>query len=81
MLTCKEATELASTALERKLPFLKRLELRWHLFICHHCRRYFNQLRFLKRAISSLMQRLDQRGRGLSPDARVRIQEKLDRYS
>lgn len=49
MLNCKDATRLISDGLEQTLGLPQRLSLRLHLFICHYCRNYSRQLRFLKR--------------------------------
>lgn len=45
MLNCQEVTEKASEYLDNALPWRQRLEIRLHLFLCHHCRRYLRQLR------------------------------------
>lgn len=44
MLSCKDLTEQANSYLDKELPFTKRLSVRFHLFICVHCRRYIAQL-------------------------------------
>lgn len=44
MLTCREVTELASGYLDRELPLLARAQMRMHLLMCSHCRRYVDQL-------------------------------------
>ena len=48
MLSCKELVKTAPEHLEGQVSFLKRMEILMHLAMCHHCRRYFRQL---KRAI------------------------------
>lgn len=45
MLSCKELTEQASDYLDKQLPLSKKLQLKMHLLLCHHCRRYLKQLR------------------------------------
>jgi len=44
MLSCKDVTEEANAYIDKELPFMKRLSVRMHLFICVNCRRYMNQL-------------------------------------
>lgn len=45
MLSCKEITEHASDYLDKHLPLHKQLNMKLHIFMCHHCRRYLAQLR------------------------------------
>lgn len=44
MLSCKDVTDEANAYIDDELPFMKRLSVRMHLFICKNCRRYMNQL-------------------------------------
>jgi hypothetical protein len=45
MLSCKEVTRIvASGEIDEQSPF-KRMQLRMHLLMCRHCRRYTAQLR------------------------------------
>lgn len=59
MLTCREAVEQTDALLAGELTWRRRLSLRLHLFICRHCRRYFNQLRRLLRAIPGMHGKAD----------------------
>ena len=54
MLTCRDATVLASRALDQPLPWTRRLSLRIHLVLCRYCQRYQQQLRFLRLAARSI---------------------------
>lgn len=54
MLNCQQVTNRASDYLDEALPFWERLQMRLHLFFCHHCRRYLRQLRATIRALSGL---------------------------
>jgi len=45
MLSCKNITDIACDYLEKHLPPYKRLQVKLHLLMCHHCRRYLSQLR------------------------------------
>lgn len=50
MLNCKEASALASRALNQRLPLMQRLSLKFHLMMCHGCSGFFRQITFLRRA-------------------------------
>lgn len=50
MLTCKEASHLASKSLDAPLSWRERAGLRLHLMFCRLCRRYVRDLRFLRLA-------------------------------
>jgi hypothetical protein len=54
LLTCKEATSLASQGLDRRLGPIERLSLRVHLLVCDGCSRVAQQLAFLRRAVQKL---------------------------
>jgi len=56
MVTCKEASRIGSEALDRKLSFRERVLLRMHLALCEGCRRVHAQYRFLRRAMSELVE-------------------------
>lgn len=76
MLTCKEIVERVDRLLEGDLSFRQRLAVRMHLMLCHRCRRYERQLRFLLQGLSKLhspasdeevndvMRAIEQHGRG-----------------
>ena len=55
-LSCKEATQLVSQGLDRKLGFGERVALRLHLAICDGCTRFNRQVAFLRRALRGLPQ-------------------------
>jgi len=40
MLKCRDISELSSDYIDGTLPLHKRLQVRLHLFMCTHCRRY-----------------------------------------
>jgi hypothetical protein len=76
--TCKEVSQLASDAMEERLPLGKRLGLRLHLWFCMACRRYVRQLRFLKKASRRAAETVPPPGRlTLSEKARERIKRKV----
>lgn len=48
MLKCKQAVEKADALIDgTPISRRERLALRVHLLMCHHCRRYLDQLRAL----------------------------------
>ncbi|MGF1613718.1 MAG: anti-sigma factor family protein [Gammaproteobacteria bacterium] len=54
MLNCRQVTDRASDYLDQALPFGERLQMRLHLLLCHHCRRYLRQLRATVQALPGL---------------------------
>ena len=57
LLTCKEATHLASQGLDRRLGLGERLLLRLHLAVCDGCSRVARQFAFMRKAVKQLGQR------------------------
>ena len=52
MYTCKEATELMSQSLDRKLTFGQKIGLKIHLSMCKLCSRHKKQMSFLQQLFS-----------------------------
>ena len=77
MLTCRDATELASRAMDERLPFSNRMALRLHLAICENCARINQQLHEMRR----LFREETAAGEvpGLTPEARQRIASELQK--
>jgi len=48
MLSCNDISALVSRAQDRRLSWGERLAVRLHLLICHGCRQFARQLRFLR---------------------------------
>ena len=59
MISCKEATRLASLQMERKLSPWERLQFRLHLVICTGCRRAERQFAFMRQATGAWMNQKD----------------------
>lgn len=75
---CREACRLQSDGLDRPLPFLKQLGLRFHLVLCRWCRRYGKQIGFLCRAAHEHPEELAEATPAtLSPEARERLKRSL----
>ena len=54
MLTCKQASQLISQSLDRKLSWHERFVLRLHLLICKYCLRFSQQLQTLRVALKRM---------------------------
>ena len=78
MPTCKDATELASRALDERLPLSSRMALRVHLAICENCARFNLQLQEMRR-LFRLETAADDDAPGLAPEARQRIASELQK--
>jgi len=74
--TCKETSELASRAMDQRLPFADRMALRLHLAICENCARFNRQLQEMRRLFRDEAA-ADDDAPGLAPDARQRIATEL----
>ncbi len=81
MPTCRETTELASRAMDARLPFADRMAMRVHLIICRNCAHFNAQLQELRRLFRPEPGAEDD-APGLAPVARQRIdvalRKKLD---
>ncbi|MDD5227294.1 MAG: hypothetical protein PHN45_02800 [Methylococcales bacterium] len=76
MLSCKNITELASTRLDGRILWYRKMELTVHLMMCKRCRCYVKQLNFLQKAFKLANEKAA--GVFLSEDARRRIKQKLN---
>ncbi|HEX6266657.1 MAG TPA: zf-HC2 domain-containing protein [Burkholderiales bacterium] len=54
MLSCKEAAQLVSQGLDRRLGFFERVALRLHLVICGGCANFSKQVEILRKAMQRL---------------------------
>ena len=76
--TCREATQLASRAMDERLPFADRVALRFHLAICDNCARFNRQLQEMRRLFRAETA-ADEDAPGLDPEARQRIASELQK--
>ena len=61
-ITCKDASRLISTGLDRQLSVGDRTALRLHLAVCDTCNKLKAQFEFMRRALSTFRsERDDQR--------------------
>ncbi len=51
--SCKQITGKISESMDRKLPLLERMGIRFHLMMCKLCTRYQKQLRFIRETLRS----------------------------
>jgi len=77
MLSCKEVSLLVSQSYDAKLTWRQRLAVRLHLLVCEACRRFAQQMQFLRRAGQAFSGRPQDGGGSLSPSARERIRNSL----
>jgi hypothetical protein len=75
---CRTASRLQSEALDSALPATKRIGLWFHLLLCKLCRRYGQQIRFLRTTAHDHAEELTHATPSkLSTEARVRIKQRL----
>jgi anti-sigma factor RsiW len=53
-LTCKEASRIISSGLDRDLSATQRAALRYHLVVCDACSQLKAQFEFLRKALATL---------------------------
>ena len=75
---CRDAVRLQSEAMERSLSPARWLGLKIHLVLCKWCRRYGEQIRFLRAASRHHPEQPAPGDATLSPAARERIRKKLE---
>lgn len=56
MLSCKQASQLLSQSLDRRLSWRERMGLRLHLMVCDVCQRFGRQLAIMRSAIRIMVQ-------------------------
>ena len=78
MLKCRDATELASRAMDERLPLSNRMALRLHLAICDNCARFNRQLQEMRRLFRAETV-ADDIAAGLPPEARQRFASELQK--
>ena len=78
MFSCKKITSMISESMDRELPLYKRMGIRFHLMMCALCRRYQKQLYFIRSVLHQCDDVEDLSCQSMSPEARTRIEEKLN---
>jgi hypothetical protein len=54
MLKCKDLSKLVASDAIEDFGFMQRLELKFHLFMCRHCRNYVAQIRSIGQGARNL---------------------------
>lgn len=72
---CKKIVSLASASLDRNLSLSERIKLKLHMVTCAACLRFFEQSKFLRRAMGEYYDRcmVDEIEADFSSDARDRL--------
>jgi len=74
---CKDASVLASQAMDRSLPLTSRLALKIHHLVCVNCARYARQLMAIRRLLKRESTGESYDAPMLSPEAAHRIKTEL----
>lgn len=59
MLSCKQASQLVSQSLDRKLARRELIALRLHLLLCSMCRRFTRQITTMRSMVRQLRQQVE----------------------
>jgi hypothetical protein len=82
--SCRHASQLLSEAMDRRLSLRERIRLQLHLLICAACRNYRRQLLLIRRAMQEGTGMVDDlteaAGLSLSPEARERVRQAIERH-
>lgn len=79
MLTCKQSSQLISQSLDKSLTWSERLNLKFHLFICKYCARFYHQLHTVKAAVDKLRNQVEQdESITLSEEAKAKMIQKIN---
>jgi len=79
MLSCKQASQLISQSLDRRISLRERISLRLHLVVCDFCRRFSHQLRQVLSAVKVQRQQIEQDEHIRLPDeAKKRIASAIE---
>ena len=79
---CKDITTWMSERMERELDWRRRITLKLHKMICEWCKRYDEQLRFLRSAVRDYSMKIEEAPTSppvLSPEARERLKQALNK--
>jgi predicted anti-sigma-YlaC factor YlaD len=77
-MSCADTSLLISERMDHSLPLMKRLRVGIHLAMCEVCRYYENQLKVLRKLAQHLGREEGTTEARLSPQARDKIQKRLD---
>ncbi len=79
MLSCKDASRLASQSQDRQLALSEKIGLRLHMWICHNCRTFLRQLQMIRHTCQGVekSEQMHVHAAVLSPHAKTRISQEL----
>ncbi|MBD3422796.1 MAG: zf-HC2 domain-containing protein [Chitinivibrionales bacterium] len=81
MLSCHEASRLASEGRDRKLTILEKATLRFHIYLCAICKKVEKQMHLLAQAAGRSLEeeekRLEEKGVNLPQESKDRIKKEL----
>ena len=74
---CKSTVPVLGEMLDRKLPLRERISIRLHLFTCHYCTLYLEQIKFLRQAMRKQAEDAESLPDHLRPEIKDRLKEIL----
>lgn len=79
MLSCRDASRLASQALDQPLNFRERFGLRVHLLICNGCQAFARQLQYIRATCQRVetSEGINVKTEALSATAKARILQEI----
>lgn len=78
---CKKIVALTSESMDRNLSLRERITLKLHLITCAACLRFFEQSKFLRRAMNEYYERcsIDRNDVAFSDEARARLKAAVNK--
>lgn len=78
---CKRIVALASQSLDRNLGLRERITMKLHMITCAACLRFFEQSKFLRKAMSGYYERcsIDENHITISDEARDRLKKAMNK--
>lgn len=79
--TCEVVSQKLSYSMDKPLPLSDRIKIRLHLMVCELCTRYEKQLKAMRKMLDLHADEINQANENikLSPEARARIKQTIDR--
>jgi hypothetical protein len=75
--SCTEMTHLLSEEMDHAVPWLTRFKMRAHFLMCCYCRRYMENLHYMRRLFRSSPSSVEISSERLSPEAKERLKQTL----
>jgi len=78
---CKQASQLISQSLDRRLSLRERLRLHYHTFICEACKRFGQHLHTLRVAIKRMNENVENDTNVTMPsETKARIAKSIESF-